>query len=134
MRHRRGLGRKEKLRNAAVSIISFAASVTVLVVLATTQGVGNAEAAKGIALSALFAFYATVKAVTFLPHRASDARRHASVRKRPAGSTKWTPPVNEEFERFRNSYFISATPCFMRRGVLHADPGSVVTLILTYMR
>lgn len=38
----------------------------------------------------------------------------------------WTPPVNKEFERYGNAFFISATPYLMPRWLVHADPRSVV--------
>lgn len=126
MTHRRRLQRKEKIRKAAVSIFCFAASAALLTAEATIPGGSVAEGAKGIALAAFLAFFGVVNAITLIPHRAPGARPHTSRRKRPTGSAKTTPPVDEEFERLGNAFFISATPYFMPRWLVHADTESVI--------
>jgi hypothetical protein len=126
MMRRRRLQRNEKIRNAAVSTLCFAVSAALLLADATIPGGGFAEGAKGVALSAFFALFGVVNAVTLLPHRTSGDRPHGSKRKRPAELTKPTPPVDEEFERLGNAFFISATPYFMPRWAVHAHTASVI--------
>ena len=38
----------------------------------------------------------------------------------------WLPPVNEEFARYGEGYFILAAPQFMPRWLIHADPRLLV--------
>lgn len=126
MTHRRSLQRNEKIWKAASSIGLLAAAVAFFIVTVTIPGGGTAEDVKGIALSAVLAFGAAVNAAVLFPRRAADARPHASMRTSPPEPQKWTPPVNKEFERFGNAFFISAAPSFMPRWVVHADPESFV--------
>lgn len=126
MTHRRSLQGNEKIWKAASAIGCLTASVTFLLVAVTIPGAGVAEGVRGIALSAFFAFCAVVNAAALLPPRAGDARPHASTRTSLPESRKWTPPVNKEFESFGNAFFIAATPSFVPRWVVHADPESVL--------
>jgi hypothetical protein len=51
----------------------------------------------------------------------SNDRLHPSRITGDAEARPWTPPVNEEFERYGQAYFISVTPRFMPRWLVHAD-------------
>lgn len=58
-----------------------------------------------------------------------DDRPHPPAATGRAEPPWWSPPVNEEFERYGQAYFISVNPRFMPRWLAHLDisiPGGVL--------
>jgi hypothetical protein len=131
MKHRHVAGRDSRFKSVALSVLLLASGVLVVVALvAIGNRYGHTVLLGGALFAVVLLFNAAGRASDLLPQRQRQEERRAHrARKRSEQQLQpldETPPVNEEFERDGDAFFISATPRFMPRWLVHADLNSVV--------
>lgn len=125
MRPRREFGPREKLRkagNAALGVLLAAGCVAALIWIPGD----DTFVWEGMMLCGLGLFYAASDALVLLPRRHSRTRPHPPAARTQPEVPPWTPPVDREFERYGEAYFISLSPRFVPRWLVHVDPRNLV--------